>query len=93
MIILWAVNGHEPKGRGAQKPQPCEDASEIIAGCREACIDGVPGGMGKEIPAHPVIGLQVSNYRLDRRAATQLALDGVGDIIFPPGDIQQESDG
>lgn len=43
--------------------------------------------MGKEVPAHPVIFLEVTDHGFDSRPAMQLTFDGVCDAAFLTGDI------
>src|SRR5262245_32905483 len=47
-----------------------------VAGGGEDGVDGVAGGVGQMIAAHPVLALQVADHRLDGRAAFHLSPDG-----------------
>ena len=40
-----------------QKPQPCEQATKVVAGSGEHGVDGVAAGVGKVIAAHAVVFL------------------------------------
>jgi hypothetical protein len=60
----------------AQKnPQPCEDAAEVVADCREDSVGGVAGAAFEIAPAEVTFGLEVADHGLDRGSSSQLAFD------------------
>ena len=59
--------------------QPFKQAAEVVAGGGEDGVCGVAVGPGKVVSAHAMLGLGVSDDRLDRRAAAEFAFDGLGD--------------
>ncbi len=51
--------------RGEQKSEPCQEASEVIAGGGEHGIDRVSGASGEIVSAHPMFGFGMADDRLD----------------------------
>ena len=52
---------------GTQKPlEPAQEQTEVVAGSGEHGVDAVAVAPFEVIAAHPVLGLDVTNDRLDR---------------------------
>ena len=64
-----------PSGFGAKNPQPCEDAAEVVADCREDSVGGVAGAAFEIAPAEVTFGFEVADHGLDRGSSSQLAFD------------------
>jgi hypothetical protein len=64
-----------------------EQAAEVVAGGGKDAIGCVALGSGEVVSGHAVLGLNVSDDRLDRRAAAQLPLDRFGDPASLAGDV------
>src|SRR5262249_48580165 len=58
-----------------QKPQPCEEAAEVIAGGGEHGIGGVAAGVGEVISAHAVVLLEMADDGLDGGPPFEFAFD------------------
>src|SRR5262252_8170784 len=52
-----------------KKPQPCRQATKVVAGGREHGADGVAAGVGKVIAAHAVVVLEVADHGSTARAS------------------------
>jgi hypothetical protein len=48
---------------------------EVVADCGEHGLDGVAGAVSEVIASHAVLGLEVSDYGLDRSTPLELAFD------------------
>src|SRR5215471_21243377 len=69
---------------GTQKPlEPAQEQAEVVAGSGEYGVDAVAVAAFEIIAPHPMLGLDVPNDRLDRRAAAHLAADRSGDAAHP----------
>src|SRR5262249_29139942 len=69
---------------GTQKPlEPAQEQTEVVAGSGEHGVDAVAVAPFEVIAAHPVLGLDVPNDRLDGGAAAHLAADRGGDAAHP----------
>jgi hypothetical protein len=69
-----------------KNPQPCEDASEVVSDGREDGVGGFPGATFEIAAAEVALGLEVTDYGLDRGAASQLGLDGAEETALLSGD-------
>ena len=67
---------------GQQKPEPEDQEAEVVAGSGEDGVDGVAGLVGEVVSAHAVLGLEVSDDRLDGGPASELAFDLIGDAAL-----------
>src|SRR5215469_18723710 len=76
---------------GTQKPfEPAQEQTEVVAGGGEHGIDTVAAAAFEIIAAHPVLGLDMPNDRLDSGAATHLAADRGGDAAHLAADPDAE---
>jgi hypothetical protein len=76
---------------GAQKDrQPGEQSPEVVAGGGEDGVGGVAGPVSEVVAAHPVLGFEMADAGLDRRAAAQVPFDRFGDAPFLAGDKDPE---
>ena len=56
-----------------QKPQPGDEAAEVVGCGGEDCVDGIAARMGERIAAHAMVVLEMANDRLDSGASLQLS--------------------
>jgi hypothetical protein len=84
----------EPEGdqdSEQQKPQPLDEAAEVVAGGGEHDIDGIAARVGEIVAAHAVVIFEMSDHRLDGGAALELALDLRGDATLLAGGVDFEA--
>ena len=60
---------------GQQKPEPADEAAEVVAGGGEDGVDGVAATEPEIVAAHAVLGLEMADDGLDGGPAAQFALD------------------
>jgi hypothetical protein len=70
----------------AKKPQPGEDASEVVADGGEENVGGVAGAALEVASPEMTVRLQVSDEGLDGGSAAQFALDDAEDAALLSGD-------
>ena len=58
-----------------QKPEPADEAAEVVAGGGEDGVGGVAAGEPEIVAAHAVLGLEMADDGLDGGPAAQFALD------------------
>src|SRR5215212_4061197 len=72
----WTV-AEQSQDQGTQKRrQPAPQEGEVVADRRQDGIDAVALTTFQMIAAHAVLGFQMPDHRLDRRASLHLALEG-----------------
>jgi len=77
--------------QSTQKPrQPAQQEAEVVAGGGEHGIDAVAGTALQIIAAHAVLGLGVTDDRLDGGAAAHLAADRLRDAAHLAADPDPE---
>jgi hypothetical protein len=64
------------------KPEPGEQAAEVITGGCEHGVAGVAVAVGQEVTAHAVVFLAMADDGLDGASAFELASDGLGDATL-----------
>ena len=69
----WA-KGRSQNENSPQKPQPCREAAEVIAGGGEHGIDGVAACVGEVIATHAVMFLEMADDGLNGGTPFELAL-------------------
>jgi hypothetical protein len=90
-VLGWCWDGEQHPHQGAQKPlEPTQEQIEVVALGGEHGIDAVAVAAFEIIAAHPVLGLDVPNDRLDSDAATHLAADRGGDAAHLAADPDAE---
>jgi hypothetical protein len=73
-----------------KESQPFEQAAEVVAGGGEDGVDGVALGAGEIVSAHSVLGLGVSDDRLDGGPMAEFAFDDLGDAASLARDVDLE---
>ncbi len=63
---------------------------EVVAGGGEDGVGGVAVRAFEEVASQPVLVLGVADDGFDRRAAAQVAFDGVGNAVSLAGDVDLE---
>ena len=58
-----------------QKPEPADEAAEVVAGGGEDGVDGIAATVGEIVAAHAVLGFEMADDGLDGGPAAQFALD------------------
>jgi hypothetical protein len=76
--------------RAQQKPQPVEQEAEVVADGREHGVDGIAGTVSEMVAAHAVLGLEMTDHRLDGSAPFHVALDLRGDAALLTGGVDLE---
>src|SRR5262249_21433977 len=77
--------------QGAQKPlEPAQEQTEVVASRGEHGVDAVAVAAFEVVAAHPVLGLEVANDRLDRGTAAHLAADRGSDAAHLAADPDAE---
>ena len=77
---------------GAQKDgEPSEEKAEVESGGGEDGVDAIAVLAREIVAAHPVLGLDVTDDRLDRGASSHLAFDGGGGSSDLAGDKDAEA--
>ena len=80
--------------QGAQKPlEPSQQQVEVEGGGGKHSVAAVAVAALEVVATHAVLGLEVTDNRLDRGAALHLAADGLGDAADLAGDPGPESVG
>lgn len=69
--------------RRKKKPQPPEQEAEVVAGGGEDGIDGIALAVPEIVPAHAVLGLHVTDDRLDDRRRISRLILGVTRRLWP----------
>ncbi len=70
--------------------QPGQEGAEVVAGGGEDGVGGVAVRAFEEVASQPVLVLGVADDGFDRRAAAQVAFDGVGNAVSLAGDVDLE---
>jgi hypothetical protein len=73
-----------------QKPQPSDEAAEVVAGGGEHGVDGITARVGEIVAAQAVILFEMPDHRLDGGAALELALDLRSDATLLASGIDPE---
>src|SRR5262249_52714779 len=73
-----------------QKPQPCEEAAEVVARGGEHGVDGVAAGVGKVIAAHAVVFLEMADDGFNGGTPFELAFDLRRDAALLAGRVDLE---
>ena len=90
-VLGWCWGGEQHPQQGAQKPlEPAQEQTEVVAGSGEHGVDPVAVAPFEVIAAHPVLGLDVPNDRLDGGATPHLAADRSGDAAHLAADPDAE---
>jgi hypothetical protein len=82
-----ALIGLEPS---LDEGAPGREAPEVVAGACEHGVGGVAARVFEKVAAHSVLGFGAADDGFDRRAAAQIAFDGVGDAALLARDIDLE---
>src|SRR5215470_16220584 len=66
-----------------KKPQPCKQATKVVAGGGEQGADGVAAGVGKVIAADAVVVLEVADHGFDGAGKLLVVLRQVRPVAAP----------
>jgi hypothetical protein len=87
----WRCSCKQDLQQGAQKLlEPAQEEAEVVTGGGEHRVDAVAVTAFEVISAHPVLGLDMPNDRLDGGAAAHLAADRGGDAAHLAADPDAE---
>src|SRR5258707_655239 len=70
--------------------EPAQEEAEVVAGGGEDGVDAVAVATLEMVAAHAVLGLEMTDDRLDRGSALHLAADGFGDVADLAADPNPE---